>query len=198
MKRSAERGRSRAGAGRISEARRNARAPAHARHDRRDRLVRCAVLTVSDTRRGTADRGGALAEAMLARAGHAVVARGWTGDDRAAIRRAAIALLSRRDLDALIVTGGTGVAPRDVTPEALEPLVQRNLPGFGEVFRLISHREVGSRAWLSRAMAGVARGRLLVILPGAPAAVRLGLGRVLLPELSHLIRMLGRFSNPEE
>ncbi|MBI1799051.1 MAG: molybdenum cofactor biosynthesis protein MoaB [Candidatus Eisenbacteria bacterium] len=158
-----------------------------------DRPVRCAVLTVSDTRRGADDLSGALAERMISRAGHAVAARGWVRDDRAAIRRAVRALLLRPDLDALIVTGGTGAAPRDVTPEALLPLCERVLPGFGEMFRALSLEQVGTAAWMSRAEAAVAQGRLLVMLPGSRPAVELALERVLLPELAHVIRTLGRF-----
>jgi molybdenum cofactor biosynthesis protein B len=157
-----------------------------------ERPVACAVLTVSDTRRGAQDSSGALAEALLERAGHRVVTRGWSPDAEPALRRTARAMLARRDLDALIVTGGTGVSPRDVTPEAFEPLWDRRLPGFGELFRVFSVREVGTAAWLSRAEAGVARGRLVVLLPGSRAAVRLALERVLLPELHHVIRTLGR------
>ncbi len=97
----------------------------------------------------------------------------------------------------LIVTGGTGVAPRDVTPEALAPLVERWLPGFGERFRALSVAEVGAAAWLSRAAAGVARGRLLVMLPGSTAAVTLAVRRLLLPELVHAVRLLGRFPTEE-
>lgn len=165
----------------------------HATRAGGDREVRCAVLTVSDTRRGAEDSSGALAERLLERGGHRVVARAWTKDEVAALRRAARALLARPDLDALIVTGGTGVAPRDVTPEAFAPLWERRLPGFGELFRVFSVREVGMAAWLSRAEAGVVRGRLVVLLPGSRAAVRLALERVLMPELAHVIRTLGRF-----
>jgi molybdopterin adenylyltransferase len=166
---------------------------AHAAHAGGDRPVRCAVLTVSDTRRGADDVSGALAERMIVHAGHEVVSRAWVGDDRAAIRRAARSLLARRDLDALIVTGGTGVAARDVTPEALLPLCDRLLPGFGECFRALSFGEVGTAAWMSRAEAGAVKDRLLVLLPGSKNAVSLALERVLLPELAHVVRTLGRF-----
>ena len=169
---------------------------AHARSLASDRPVRCAVLTVSDTRRGRDDTGGAAAEAAIESAGHAVIARAWCGDERASIRRAVRALLARRDLDTLVVTGGTGVAPRDVTPEAIAPLFERPLPGFGEIFRMLSFLEIGPAAWLSRADAGIVRGRLVVLLPGSPAAVALALERVLLPELAHVMRTLGRLSIP--
>jgi molybdenum cofactor biosynthesis protein B len=154
----------------------------------------CAILTVSDTRGPADDGSGDRAQALLIAAGHRVVARRWSKDARAVIRRAALALLRRPDTDVLIVTGGTGVAPRDVTPEALEPLYARSLPGFGERFRARSEAQVGSAAWLSRASAGVARGRLLVLLPGATAAVELALEELVIPELGHVLGLLGRTS----
>ena len=159
--------------------------------------VVCAILTVSDTRRGSEDRSGAAIERLLIGAGHSVAVRAWTRDDMAAIRRAARAALSRRDVDVLIVTGGTGAAPRDRTPEALDPLIDRPLPGFGELFRARSVAQVGAAAWLSRAAAGVARGRLLVMLPGSTSAVELALEELLLPELAHVVRMIGRTKEKE-
>ena len=159
--------------------------------------VVCAILTVSDTRRGAEDRSGAAIERLLVDAGHRVAVRAWTRDDAPAIRRAARAALARRDVDVLITTGGTGAAPRDRTPEALGPLIERDLPGFGELFRARSVRQVGAAAWLSRAGAAVARGRLLVMLPGSTAAVELALKELLLPELGHVVRLLGRTETKE-
>src|SRR5439155_519545 len=94
-------------------------------------------------------------------------------DDVRAIGAAPRAALAHRRVDALIATGGTGMAPRDVTPEALAPLCERPFPGFGELFRMISRADIGSAAWLSRAGAGVARGKLVFWLPGSPAGARL-------------------------
>jgi molybdenum cofactor biosynthesis protein B len=147
---------------------------------------------VSDTRGPEDDTSGACAERLLEAAGHRVVARRWVRDEKAAIRRAVRALLVRRDVDAVVVTGGTGAAKRDVTPEALEPLYTRALPGFGERFRAHSEAQVGPAAWLSRASAGVAAGRLLVLLPGSTEAVRLALEHVLLPVLGHVLQLMGR------
>lgn len=157
------------------------------------RPVGCAILTVSDTRRGDDDRSGARMHELLERAGHLVTRRAWSRDERRAVRTAASALLGRRDTDVVLVTGGTGMAPRDVTPEALASLYQKTLPGFGEQFRARSVKQVGAAAWFSRAEAGVARGRLLVMLPGSTAAVELALNELLLPELVHAVRTLGRF-----
>ncbi|HYM80729.1 MAG TPA: molybdopterin-binding protein, partial [Candidatus Limnocylindria bacterium] len=157
------------------------------------RPIGCAVITVSDTRgRGDDPSGDALAR-LLERAGHRIVARAWIRDEPGPLRRAARAALARPAVDVVVVTGGTGVAARDRTPESLEPLMEKRLPGFGERFRALSERQVGSAAWLSRAEAGIARGRLLVLLPGSTAAVTLAARRLLIPELGHVVRLLGRF-----
>ena len=165
---------------------------AHAARQKADRAVVVSVITVSDTRRGKDDTSGALAEKLLTKAGAVVASRAWVRDEIAAIRRATRSALAKRAVDVVILTGGTGVAPRDVTPEAVEPLLERPLPGFGECFRAVSWASVGSAAWLSRAGAGVARGRLVVYLPGSSGAVRQALEQLLIPELVHVVRLLGR------
>jgi molybdopterin adenylyltransferase len=165
------------------------RRPAHALGSR---PAGCAVITVSDTRGPKDDGSGDVLARRLARAGHRVVSRVWVRDDVAGIRRAVRAALARRGVDAVLLTGGTGVAPRDRTPEALRPLLEQDLPGFGELFRALSYRQVGAAAWLSRAGAGVAKGRLLVWLPGSTRAVELAVTRLIVPELTHALRLLGR------
>lgn len=170
-----------------------ARTGEHAAAQRSPRPVGVAIITVSDTRRGADDTSGATAERMLLHAGCAVASRAWVRDEVAAIRRALRAALARPEVDAVVLTGGTGVAPRDVTPEAVEPLLERPLPGFGERFRALSWDTVGTAAWLSRAGAGVARGRLVVYLPGSVGAVQQALDSLLIPELVHVVRLLGRF-----
>jgi molybdenum cofactor biosynthesis protein B len=147
---------------------------------------------VSDTRGPDDDPGGDRAAGRIAAEGHEVTARAWVRDEPARIRAAVRAALRNPELDLVVLTGGTGVSPRDRTPEAVAPMLQKSLPGFGELFRLRSLDQVGTAAWLSRAGAGVVSGRLVVYLPGSPAAVDLGLREVLLPELPHLLRMLGR------
>ncbi len=164
----------------------------HARAQKASRPIGVAIVTVSDTRRGADDTSGALAEQLVTSASHQVIARAWVQDDLRAIRATLRRLLARRDADAVLLTGGTGVAPRDVTPEAVEPLLERKLPGFGERFRAVSEASVGSATWLSRAGAGVARGRLVVYLPGSSGAVRDALTELILPELVHVVRLLGR------
>lgn len=165
----------------------------HASGQTAPRPVGVAIVTVSDTRRGAEDTSGATAERLCLHAGFVVPRRAWVRDDVAAIRRALRAALARADVDAVVLTGGTGVAPRDVTPEAVEGLLERPLPGFGERFRALSWDTVGTAAWLSRAGAGVARGRLVVYLPGSVGAVKQALEQLLIPELVHVVRLLGRF-----
>ncbi|MFQ5514656.1 MAG: molybdenum cofactor biosynthesis protein B [Myxococcota bacterium] len=148
------------------------------------------VLTVSDTRALDSDRSGKQITEALEANGHRVQVRELVRDEPDAIARAALQALLRPDIDVLIATGGTGVAPRDVTPDAIEPLLDRTLPGFGELFRALSFEEIGPAAMLSRALAGVSRGTAVFVLPGSSGAVRLALERLLLPELPHLIRLL--------
>jgi molybdenum cofactor biosynthesis protein B len=183
-----------AGAGVTARAR---RPPGHAPAGRGPRAVAGAVITVSDTRRGADDRGGHTAAARLEAAGHVVVARAWVRDEPAAIRRVLRGVLARADVDVVVLTGGTGLAPRDRTIEAVAPLIERPLPGFGELFRALSFGQVGAAAWMSRAQAGVARGRLLFALPGSVRAVDLAMRRLIVPELVHALRTLGRFSTRE-
>jgi len=144
------------------------------------------VITVSDTRSLADDTGGALVCELLEAAGHRVALRELVEDDVEAIRAALGRALAAADCAAVILTGGTGIAPRDVTPEALVPLFDREIPGFGELFRALSYAEIGAAAMLSRALAGIARGRLVVGLPGSRAAIRLAVEKLLLPELPHL------------
>lgn len=145
-----------------------------------------AVVTVSDTRNLETDTGGALLAERLSAAGHRVHGRQIVPDDRAAIRGAVEALLEDPSVEAIVLTGGSGLAPRDVTPEALAPLFDRSIPGFGELFRVLSYEEIGAAAMLSRACAGVARGRVVFALPGSRGAIRLALEKLILPELGHL------------
>ncbi|MEM9657561.1 MAG: molybdenum cofactor biosynthesis protein B [Planctomycetota bacterium] len=148
--------------------------------------VRCAVITSSDTRSLADDRGGDLLGEMLQVAGHLVVARQVVPDD---LRQ--LAALTEKycdDVDAVFVTGGTGVAARDQTPEAIEPLFDKRLPGFGELFRMLSYQEIGAAAMLSRASAGVRNRTVVALLPGSPAAVRLAMDKLVAPELAHLVQ----------
>lgn len=149
--------------------------------------ARVCVITVSDTRTLETDTGGARVEELLIAAGHRVLGRSVVPDEAGAIAAALGAALARDGVDAVILTGGTGVAPRDVTPEAVEPLLDRIVPGFGELFRMLSYQEIGSAAVLSRALAGLAGGRVVFVLPGSRGAVQLAMDKLVVPELGHLI-----------
>jgi len=144
------------------------------------------VITVSDSRTPETDTGGALLVELLERANHPVVERRIVPDAIEAIQDAVRSALDRVEVGAVLLTGGTGIAARDVTPEALEPLFDRQIPGFGELFRMLSHTEIGPAAMLSRAVAGTARGKFVAGLPGSRAAIRLALEQLVLPELGHL------------
>jgi molybdopterin adenylyltransferase len=145
------------------------------------------IVTVSDTRTLETDGGGARVAELLGAAGHAVAGREIVPDDAPAIAAALHAALGRDGVEAVILTGGTGVAPRDVTPEAVEPLLERVVPGFGELFRWLSYQEIGSAALVSRALAGLSRGRVVFVLPGSRGAVQLGMEKLVLPEIGHLL-----------
>jgi molybdenum cofactor biosynthesis protein B len=154
------------------------------------REVRVLTVTVSDTRTPADDAGGARLCELLADAGFTLAPHRITPDDPERLR-AIVDEVCERDLaDALITTGGTGIAPRDTTLEALEPLFEKRLEGFGEIFRSLSFQEIGPRALLSRAAAGVVRGRFVAALPGSPKAVSLAVTAVLVPTLAHAVGLL--------
>ncbi len=155
--------------------------------------VRCAIVTVSDSRTVDTDASGARMCDLLDSAGYAVTDYALLRNDEAAVRAHVVALLGRADVDAILLTGGTGLGSRDRTVEAVRPLFDKELPGFGEIFRLLSFQEqVGTAAILSRAVAGGAGGKFIASMPGSTAAVELALTRVLIPELRHALRELSR------
>jgi molybdenum cofactor biosynthesis protein B len=148
---------------------------------------RVATITVSDTRTPDDDEGGKILSALLRDAGFPVTGYVIVPDDVEAIRGALFRVCDEDLADAVITTGGTGIAPRDVTYEAIEPLLEKRLDGFGEAFRRLSWEEVGPRAMLSRALAGTLRGRIVVVLPGSPGALRLAVPQIIAPILAHAV-----------
>ncbi len=154
--------------------------------------VTCAVLTISDTRTEQTDTSGAAIVALLTGAGHDVAARGLVRDDPEAVRAAVEAQLASPAVQVVITTGGTGISSRDCTYEALVGLLDVQIDGFGELFRLLSFQEIGAAAMLSRACAGLARRTVVIMLPGSEAAVRLALTTLVLPEIGHLVREASR------
>jgi molybdenum cofactor biosynthesis protein B len=154
--------------------------------------IRSAVLTVSDSRTEATDSSGQLIQERLESAGHEVPDRLIVKDDPKAIRAAVLRQVSRPDIDAVIITGGTGVSPRDVTPDTVEPMLEKVLTGFGELFRMLSFEEIGPAAVLSRALAGTVERTVIYVMPGSSGAVRLGMDRLILPEVAHVVGQLRR------
>jgi molybdenum cofactor biosynthesis protein B len=152
--------------------------------------VNCAVITVSDTRSPETDRSGQMIKQLLINAGHAVGAYTIVKDEPAQIQAQMQELSQRSNLDTVIFNGGTGIALRDTTYDAIEGLLEKILPGFGELFRWLSYQEIGSRAIASRAIAGVYQGKLVFSLPGSTNAVQLAMQQLILPELVHLVSQL--------
>lgn len=149
--------------------------------------VSVAILVISDTRSEATDLSGRRIRELLTEAGHKVVSTDVVRDEREEIAIWVRRTASRLDVDAMILTGGTGIAPRDVTVDAVQPLLHLVLPGFGELFRTLSFAEIGAAAMLSRSLAGVVRGRAVFCLPGSRGAVELAMNKLILPELAHLL-----------
>ena len=154
--------------------------------------VACYVLTVSDTKTPETDTSGALIRELLTAAGHRVTGSAIVRDEPVEVARLVRAACADPAVHAVILTGGTGITSRDSTFEAVEALLDKRLPGFGELFRMLSFQEIGPAAMLSRAQLGVHARRIVVSLPGSPNACRLALDRLLVPELAHLVREVTR------
>jgi molybdopterin adenylyltransferase len=156
--------------------------------------IRCAVLTVSDTRTEATDTGGKAISTLLIEAGHEVVAKRILRDEPMLVQQLILGLIADEEarVQAIITTGGTGITSRDSTYEAVVALFEKQLDGFGELFRMLSYQEIGAAAMMSRACAGVLRKRIIVSLPGSENAVRLAMTKLILPELGHLIREVSR------
>lgn len=147
------------------------------------------VLTVSDTRTIETDKSGAHIQALLTSHGHQIVQYAIVPDEREAISKMVKKWLTDGQADIIIATGGTGIAPRDITIETVQPMLEKEIPGFGEFFRYLSLTEdIGTRAMLSRALAGTVKGgKLLFALPGSRGAVDLAMQKLILPEAAHLL-----------
>ncbi|AIQ47674.1 molybdenum cofactor biosynthesis protein B [Paenibacillus sp. FSL R7-0273] len=151
--------------------------------------VACYVITVSDTRTAETDTGGQLLASMLEEAGYQVVGRTIVKDDYEEIRELVYKSSVHSGIEAVLLTGGTGISPRDTTYEAVASLLDKSLPGFGEIFRLLSFTEdIGSAAILSRAIAGTIGNTAVFSMPGSTGAIRLAMSRLIVPELRHVMR----------
>jgi len=149
--------------------------------------IGCAVVTVSDTRDETTDRSGRIMIEALEEAGHRVHLYSIVRDEPAEIEAVLEACKADDGIQAILFNGGTGIARRDTTYDVLSRAIEKELPGFGELFRMLSWDEIGPAAMLSRATAGVYAGRLIFSTPGSSNAVRLAMSRLIVPEISHLV-----------
>ncbi len=156
------------------------------------RSVGCWVVTISDTKTPETDTSGAVIRELLTAAGHHVVGATIVKDEPAEVQRVVREACQDERVQAVILTGGTGITSRDSTFEAIEALLDKRLPGFGELFRMLSYQEIGAAAMLSRAQLGIHARRIVVSLPGSPQACRLALDKLLIPELPHLVREVSR------
>jgi len=155
-------------------------------------VAHCYVLTISDTRTEATDTSGRAIIDLLWAEGHQVSGRKIVRDEPADVREVIQTQLDDPDVQVIITSGGTGITSRDTTYETIVSLLDKRLDGFGELFRMLSYQEIGSAAMLSRACGGLARGKVVLSLPGSEHAVRLAMTKLILPELGHLVREAGR------
>jgi molybdenum cofactor biosynthesis protein B len=164
----------------------------HDHHEHDPESLGVAVVTVSSSRTRENDPAGDTIESTLTGAGHEVVVRDVIRDDYDGVQNTIDAFVGRSDVDAVVTSGGTGVTPDDVTIEAVRPLFDKELPGFGELFRLLSHEEIGTKVVGTRATAGVVDGAVVFCLPGSENATRLGTEEIILEQAPHLAGLAQR------
>jgi molybdenum cofactor biosynthesis protein B len=162
----------------------------HEHKEKGKKSIRCFIITVSDTRDETTDTSGQTIKSLLTNEGHQTNGYRIVKDEPAEIAALLNEALAGGDIDAVIVNGGTGIAPRDGTFEVVSRMLEKKLDGFGEIFRYLSYLDIGSAAMMSRAVAGTARGKVLISLPGSKGAVSLAMEKLILPELGHVVSQL--------
>ncbi|OGL64132.1 MAG: molybdenum cofactor biosynthesis protein [Candidatus Tectomicrobia bacterium RIFCSPLOWO2_02_FULL_70_19] len=150
--------------------------------------VTCAVITVSDTRTEATDTSGRLIQNLLADGGHRVAFYRIVKDEPDQIRAAIEAACAERGVQVVITNGGTGITARDTTYDVVASMIEKEMPGFGELFRFVSYQDIGTAAILTRATAGTCRGAIILTLPGSGNACRTGMEKIILPEISHMVR----------
>lgn len=158
--------------------------------------LKVGVLTASDTRTRENDKSGALIKEMFEAAGHRVEFYEIVPDEADVIADVIAENIGK--LDAMVITGGTGVAPRDCTVDVVKKMLTTELPGFGELFRMLSYQEIGSAALASRAIAGMCKGKFLTALPGSTGGCRLAMEKLILPEIGHLVDLASPLANQNE
>jgi len=154
--------------------------------------VNCAVLTVSSTRTKETDESGKLILSELEKNNHTIVSYDVIRDDKKKIRDTITKLVNNENVQAIISNGGTGIGKRDVTTDTVEKLLDKKLEGFGEIFRYLSYKEIGSPSIMSRSIAGVIKNRIIICLPGSSGAVKLAMEKIVIPELGHMIWEVNR------
>jgi molybdenum cofactor biosynthesis protein B len=154
--------------------------------------IACFVLTVSDTRTEANDTGGQAIRELLEGAGHSVSGHAIVKDEPSQVTAIVRRQLADPATQVIISTGGTGISARDTTYEAVTGLLEKRLDGFGELFRMISFHQIGSAAMMSRATAGTVGRKAIFVLPGSPAAVRLAMEKLIVPELGHVVQQLSK------
>jgi molybdopterin adenylyltransferase len=150
--------------------------------------LKVGVITASDTRTLDSDESGRLIRTLFEGAGHQVTYYEILPDDREKLSAAIVENL--RNLDAIVINGGTGISARDNSAEVVKSLIDKELDGFGEIFRMLSFQEIGSAAIMSRAIAGVREGKLVIALPGSPDACKLAMDQLIIPEIGHIVSLL--------
>lgn len=160
------------------------------------RVIKCGIITVSDTRTKETDKSGQLIHSMLKEAGHLVEDYRITADEVLLIKDYVKKYLLNPNIDVIIINGGTGIAKRDVTIESVEPFFDKELPGFGELFRYLSYtKDIGSASIMSRAIAGIANNKAIFSIPGSSSAVKLAMTELIIPELGHVVMELTKDIN---
>jgi molybdenum cofactor biosynthesis protein B len=156
------------------------------------RRVGCVVITCSDTRTPETDTSGQLMRRLLTEQGHGVIAYHVVKDEPVHLTALIEKAAGDERVQAILINGGTGIARRDSTFEAVDGLLEKRLDGFGELFRYLTYQDIGSAAMMSRATAGAYRRRIIISTPGSEAAVRLAMEKLILPELGHLVQQLAQ------
>ena len=154
--------------------------------------VNCAVLVISDSRTEDTDESGKFLKQALSQNGHRVLAYAILKNDAEAIERKIRELLNQDELQVIITSGGTGISHRDITVETISSIIEKKLDGFGELFRSLSYQEIGTASIMSRAVAGVVGGKIIICIPGSLGAAKLAMDKVILPEIGHMVREVTR------
>lgn len=160
-------------------------------HESEKQQVRCLVGTISDTRTHENDKSGKLIKELLAENDHLCIDHVIVRDEKQQIQQMILDAITENKVDAILLTGGTGISARDVTIETVENIIEKEISGFGELFRMLSYeQDIGSAAMMSRAIAGIVNGKVIFAMPGSTGAVTLAMNKLILPELSHIYHEL--------